>query len=227
MLFRQIGVDRHGIISSRSIQESPPQRPRKLAPAERRNLVALGIQAGKSNRMIAQELGVDEGTIRSDRKALGVTTSSNPTITRRKRGATLPRNPASQPIKVAKELPRTTGIRVAVPKKPSRVPSAVVEQRAAAWRRRLETIVSVASDWLAEQQLGKWSTNVVLEQASDRLHSGRALHQHIVRTIPQSPRTASENPTQSDGHTGSRERHKARRRLRTLDGSVVSCMSTW
>jgi hypothetical protein len=32
--------------------------------------VALGVKAGKSNRAIAKELGVDEGTVRRDRKFL-------------------------------------------------------------------------------------------------------------------------------------------------------------
>ena len=42
----------------------------KLSPAERRKLVALGTRAGKSNRAIAKELNVDEGTVRRDRKFL-------------------------------------------------------------------------------------------------------------------------------------------------------------
>jgi len=41
---------------------------RRLTPTERRRLVALGVRAGKSNRAIAKELGVDEGTVRRDRK---------------------------------------------------------------------------------------------------------------------------------------------------------------
>lgn len=42
----------------------------KLSLTERRKQVALGVQAGKSNRAIANELGVDEGTVRRDRKSL-------------------------------------------------------------------------------------------------------------------------------------------------------------
>ena len=44
--------------------------PTQLSPTERRKRVALGVKAGKSNRAIAKELGVDEGTIRRDRKFL-------------------------------------------------------------------------------------------------------------------------------------------------------------
>ena len=43
---------------------------RRISADERRKLVALGVQAGKSNRAIAKELGCDEGTVRRDRKFL-------------------------------------------------------------------------------------------------------------------------------------------------------------
>jgi DNA-binding NarL/FixJ family response regulator len=38
-----------------------------LSSEERRWLVAFGVHAGKSNRAIARELGVDDGTVRNDR----------------------------------------------------------------------------------------------------------------------------------------------------------------
>lgn len=47
-----------------------PKNQGKLSLTERRNRVALGIKAGKTNRAIAKELGVDEGTVRRDRKSL-------------------------------------------------------------------------------------------------------------------------------------------------------------
>lgn len=96
--------------------------------------------------------------------------------------ATLPRRPPSRPIKAAKGLPRTTDTRVPVPTKRSRVPPAIVQQHAAARRERLETIVSIASDWLAEQQLGKWSTTVVLDKAKDYLHRGREFVSTLAET---------------------------------------------
>ncbi len=43
---------------------------RKLSPTERRLRVALGVRLRKSNRAIAKDLGVDEGTVRRDRKFL-------------------------------------------------------------------------------------------------------------------------------------------------------------
>ena len=44
--------------------------PSRHSPTERRRHVELGVKAGKSNRAIARELGVDEGTVRRDRKFL-------------------------------------------------------------------------------------------------------------------------------------------------------------
>jgi DNA-binding NarL/FixJ family response regulator len=44
--------------------------PLRLSPPERHEFVVLGVRAGKSNRAIAKELGVDKGTIRRDRKFL-------------------------------------------------------------------------------------------------------------------------------------------------------------
>jgi IS30 family transposase len=55
--------------------------PSKLSPTERRKLVALGLQAGKSNRAIAQELNVDEGTVRRDRRALRTPVKQQPAKT--------------------------------------------------------------------------------------------------------------------------------------------------
>lgn len=51
---------------------------RRLTPTERQRFVALGIKAGKSNRAIAKELGVDEGTIRRDRKYLATPAAERP-----------------------------------------------------------------------------------------------------------------------------------------------------
>jgi len=52
--------------------------PIRLSPTERREYVALSVNAGKSNRAIAKELGVDEGTIRRDRKFLATPENERP-----------------------------------------------------------------------------------------------------------------------------------------------------
>lgn len=48
------------------------------SPEERRKFVALQVKAGKSNRAIAKELDVDEGTIRRDRKYLAIPECERP-----------------------------------------------------------------------------------------------------------------------------------------------------
>jgi len=98
-------------------------------------LVAIGIKAGKSQRLIAQELNVTETTIRRDLRDLkvqGITANKKPTATRRKPAvvwkessrATSERKVASQnPTKPQQPTPRNKAIsprpvspRVVVPK---------------------------------------------------------------------------------------------------------------
>jgi hypothetical protein len=50
----------------------------RLSPTERRERVALGVKAGKSNRAIARELGVDEKMVRLDRKFLATPVKDRP-----------------------------------------------------------------------------------------------------------------------------------------------------
>ena len=52
--------------------------PIRLSPAERRKRVALAVKAGRSNRAIGKELGVDEGTVRRDRKYLATPEDERP-----------------------------------------------------------------------------------------------------------------------------------------------------
>jgi transposase-like protein len=52
--------------------------PIPLSPAERRERVALAVKAGKSNRAVAKELGVDEGTVRLDLKYLATPEDDRP-----------------------------------------------------------------------------------------------------------------------------------------------------
>jgi chromosome partitioning protein len=52
--------------------------PVPLTPTERHKFVALRVKAGKSNRAIAKELSVDEGTVRRDRKFLATPENERP-----------------------------------------------------------------------------------------------------------------------------------------------------
>jgi transposase-like protein len=51
---------------------------RRRSPTERRELVAKGVKAGKSNRAIARELDVTEGTVRGDLKFLAASENEYP-----------------------------------------------------------------------------------------------------------------------------------------------------
>ena len=68
----------------------------RRSPKERRDFVALRVRAGKSNRAIAKELGVDEGTIRRDRKYLATPEHERP--------AKKPRPPKSAKPRLVKEV---------------------------------------------------------------------------------------------------------------------------
>ena len=65
--------------------------PTRLTPTERRKFVALGVKAGKSNRAIGKELGVDEKMIRLDRKFIATPVENRPSNARRQKR---PRNEA-------------------------------------------------------------------------------------------------------------------------------------
>ncbi len=62
----------------------------RLSPSERRERVALGVKAGKSNRAIAKELGVDEKMIRLDLKFLATPENERP--------AKVPRSKKERPV---------------------------------------------------------------------------------------------------------------------------------
>jgi DNA-binding NarL/FixJ family response regulator len=51
---------------------------RRRSPPERRELVVLGVKAGKTNRAIARELNVSEGTVRCDLKLLSASGNQLP-----------------------------------------------------------------------------------------------------------------------------------------------------
>ena len=65
--------------------------PARLSPTERREIVALGVRCGKSNRAMAKELGVDKGTVRRDRKFLATPENERP--------AKLPRPKKERPVR--------------------------------------------------------------------------------------------------------------------------------
>jgi len=169
-------------------QMNPSERnspPRKISPPERRKLIAIGVKAGKSRRLIAQELNVTETTIRRDLKLQGIPTNKKPTATRRKpdvvwKGssrATSDRKVASRnPTKPHKPTPRNKDIspRIVVPDplKPRQpkhrspeIPSSPEELR----RQRLEEMLQLVQSWLAERNPDYQHATNVLDKARNHL----------------------------------------------------------
>ena len=182
-----------------SERNSPP---RKISPPERRKLTAIGVKAGKSQRLIAQELNVTETTIRRDLKVLGIAASKKPTATRRKptvvwKGssrATSDRKVASQnPTKSHKPTPRNKDIspRIVVPEplKPRQpkhrspeIPLSPEELR----RQRLEEMLQLVQSWLVERDHDYLRATNVLDKARKHLATSRD------RGLPESPMGADQ-----------------------------------
>src|ERR1039457_6317519 len=74
----------HTLDSKGEMKHSETNSTPKISPAERRKLVAIGIKAGKSRRLIARELNVTATTIARDLELLGITANKKPTATIRK-----------------------------------------------------------------------------------------------------------------------------------------------
>lgn len=145
---------------------SPERSISKLSRAERRKLVALGIHAGKSNRAIAKEIGVDEGTIRRDRKALspseGREGPQSPSIG--------PRKPPKKLRKLARPLP----VYNPAPEKSQKLDARIV--------------INAIKLWIEEEHMVLEEIEYVLHEAAKRLHFGR----EVVRSIPASSKSPSE-----------------------------------
>ena len=180
-----------------SERNSPP---RKISPPERRKLTAIGVKAGKSQRLIAQELNVTETTIRRDLEVLGIPAGKKPTATRRKptvdwkgsSGATSDRKVASQnPIKPHKPTPRNKDIsrRMPEPLKPRQpkhrtpeIPLSPEDLR----RQRLEEMLQLVQSWLVERDRDYWRATNVLDKARNHLATSRD------RASPESPMSAAQ-----------------------------------
>jgi nucleoid DNA-binding protein len=184
-----------------SERNSPP---RKISPPERRKLTAVGVKAGKSQRLIAQELNVTETTIRRDLEVLGIPASKKPTATRRKPAvvwkgsshATSDRKVASQnPIKSHKPTPRNKDVspRIVVPEplKPRQpkhrgpeIPLSPEELR----RQRLDEMLQLVQSWLVERDRDYLRATNVLDKARNSLAASRP--DFYTRGLPESPMSA-------------------------------------
>jgi nucleoid DNA-binding protein len=186
-----------------SERNSPPP---KISPPERRKLTAIGVKAGKSRRLIAQELNVTETTIRRDLEVQGITANKKPTATRRKPAvvwkgssrATSDRKVALQnPTKPHQPTPRNKDIspRIVVPEplKPRQpkhrspeIPLSPEELR----RQRLEEMLQLVGSWLVERKPDYVRAINVLDKARKSLAASRP--DFYVRGLPESPMSAEQ-----------------------------------
>src|ERR1035437_3680255 len=195
----------HGLDSKGEMKPSE-RNSRKIS--ERRKLIAAGIKAGKSRRLIAQELNVTETTIRRDLrdlKALRIPADKKPTATRRKPAvvfkgssrATPHRKVASQnpsrPLKfrlrkkdISRRIVAPGPLKPGPPKSPSpEIPLSPEELR----RQRLEEMLQLVGSWLLERKPDYLHAINVLDKARIRLATHRDLP---VRGLPESTMSADQ-----------------------------------
>jgi nucleoid DNA-binding protein len=186
-------LDSKGEMKPSKRNSTPP----KFSPAERRKLVAIGIKARKSQRLIAQELNVTATTIRRDLEAQGITRNKKPTSTRRKPAvvfkgssrATPDRKVASQnPTKPLHPAPRIVVPRPLTlkPKHPSpEIPLSPDELR----RQHLEEMLQLVQAWLDERDPDYQRAENVLDKARKLLATRR---DSPVRGVPESSMSAAQ-----------------------------------
>jgi hypothetical protein len=164
---------------------------------ERRKLVAIGVKAGKSLRLIAQELDVTATTISRDLKDQGIARNKKATATRRKpvvvfKGssrATSDRKVAAQnPTKPYKLPPPPVFPRRVVPEPPKpRPPKPLSPEQLR--RQRLEEMLQLVGSWLLERKPDYLRAINVLDKARNLLATHR---DSVVRGAPESPMSAAE-----------------------------------
>jgi nucleoid DNA-binding protein len=196
----------HTLDSKGEMKHSEINSTSKISPAERRKLVAIGIKARKSQRLIAHELNVTPTTISRDLEALGITATKKPTATIRKpavvfKSSSRPtpnRKVASQnPAKPHRPAPWSKNIhpRVIVPRplkpRPPKHPTPEIPLSPEQLLRRqhLEEMLPLVQAWLDEQYKYYQRAENVLDKAKIRL----ATHRDVpARGLPESPMSAAQ-----------------------------------
>jgi hypothetical protein len=192
----------HSLDSKGEMKPSERDSPSKISPAQRRKLVAIGIKARKSQRLIAHELNVTATTIRRDLEALGIT-AKKPTATIRKpavvfkssRPAIPDRKVVSQnPTKRLKLPPRPVFPRREVPEpikpKPPKPPSPEIPLSPEQLRRQhLEEMLQLVGSWLLERKPDYSRPERVLDKARKLLAARLDL---CIQGLPESPMSAAQ-----------------------------------
>jgi nucleoid DNA-binding protein len=193
-------LDSKGEMKPSEINPTPP----KISPAERRKLVAIGIKAGKSQRLIAHELNVTATTIQRDLEALGITANKKPTATIRKPAVVFKASsPATPDRKVAwqnptkphrpapwnKDTPRIVVPRPLKPLKPKQPSPEIPLSPGQLRQQHLEEMLELVGAWLLERKPDYMRAINVLDKARIRL----ATHRDVpVRGLPESPMSAAQ-----------------------------------
>jgi nucleoid DNA-binding protein len=178
----------HALASKGEMNPSQNNAPPKISPKERRKLVAIGIKAGKSRRLIAHELNVTETTIRRDMKALGIAPNKKPTATRRKPAVVWKVAP-QHPAKPHQPAPRNVVPRPVTlkPKPPSpETPLSPEELR----RQHLEEMLQLVQAWFVERDPDYTRATTVVDKARNSLAASRP--DFYARGLPESPMSAAQ-----------------------------------
>jgi nucleoid DNA-binding protein len=206
-------LDSKGEMKPSERNSTPP----KISPAARRKLVAIGIKAGKSRRLIARELNVTATTIARDLQLLGITANKKPTATIRKpavvfKGSSPPtseRKVASQnPTKPHQPTPRNWNLypRTIVPRplkpRPPKQPSPEIplSPEQLLQRQHLEEMLQLVQAWFVERDPDYTRATSVVDKARKLLTSRQDFP---VPELPESPRSAAQlrddtRPTEMD-----------------------------
>jgi nucleoid DNA-binding protein len=193
-------LDSKGEMKHSEIDSTPP----KVSPAERRKLVAIGIKAGKSRRLIAHELNVTPTTIARDLELLGITANKKPTATIRKpavvfkaSSSAIPdrkvawQNPTKphRPAPWNKDTPRIVVPRPLKPLKPKQPSPEIPLSPGQLRQQHLEEMLELVGAWLLERKPDYMRAINVLDKARIRL----ATHRDVpVRGLPESPMSAAQ-----------------------------------
>jgi nucleoid DNA-binding protein len=204
-------LDSKGEMKPSERNSAPP----KISPAERRKLVAIGIKARKSQRLIAHELNVTPTTIQRDLEVLGITTNKKPTATIRKPAvvfkASKPATPDTKPhlpaprivvprpltLKPKPPAPRNMDLypRLVMPRplkpRPPKQPSPEIppSPEQLLRRQRLEEMLELVGAWLLERKPDYVRAINVLDIARKSL----ATHRDVpVRGLPESTMSAAQ-----------------------------------
>jgi hypothetical protein len=184
---------------------------RGRTPVQRRELVKIGVKAGKSRRLMAQELGVTDVTIRRDLEFLGINADEKPVITRGKKvaaGETKKSRPSETQTaetqraelirKIALAAKKRGNRQITLPKiskpKPPIQESPVQLSPKEHRQQRLQEMLELIQSWMVDHKSDYTRAKNVVGKAHNRLKASRDFY---VKSLPESDLSPSELRDQS------------------------------